>query len=80
MYNTIYEFCVRFGLFAQDFIVPFLAVCVLFRLYVFLGWKNKSYARGVKFYDTFVTNLAEQFKDVSKADIINFKKEKENEN
>ena len=78
--NWFQNACLVVGEFCKETAIPFLTACVLIRLYIYLGNKNKSYARGIRFFDTFVTNLAKQFEDVNTADIINFKKNKENEN
>ena len=75
--NWFQNACLVVGEFCKDTAIPFLILCVLVRLYIYLGYKNKSFARGIRFYDTFVTHMAEEFKDVSKADIVNFKKNKE---
>lgn len=71
--NWFQNACLVVGEFCKDTAIPFLVACVLIRLYIYLGNKNKAYARGIRFYDTFVTHLAEEFKDFNKADIVNFK-------
>ena len=75
----IYDFLSKLGVFCKDIMIPFLATCTLFRIYIYFGWKNKAYARGVTFFDKFIENLAKEFKDTNVADIINFNKSKREE-
>ena len=68
-----YDFWLNLGNFCKDVVVPILAVLILSRIYFFIGYKSKAYARGLQFFDTFITKLAEEFRNANAADIINFK-------
>lgn len=66
------------GNFCKDTLIPFLGVCVLFRLYIYLGNKNKAYIRGISFFDKIILSAIDDLKNNTKTtDIINFNKNKE---
>lgn len=72
-----YDFWLKVGEVCKDIIIPILITCILIRVYVYIGYRNRAYYRGIKFYDTFVENMAKEFKDTKVADIVNFNKNKE---
>ena len=72
----IYDFWLKVGTVCHDIVIPIMIVCGLFRIYIYYGWKNRGYSRGIKFYDKFIENMAEEFKK-NGADIVNFNKNKE---